>query len=54
MAAEGGEDPGTHRYNTHADWSEDIAILTLVVIGLSCLRCKMADLRSYICYFLCN
>ena len=54
MAAEGGEDPGTHRYNTHADWSEDIAILTLFVIGQNCLPCKMADLCSYICCFLCN
>ena len=26
MAAEGGEDPGTHRYATHVDWSEDIDI----------------------------
>ena len=42
MAAEGGEDPGTHRYNTHADWSEDIAVLTLFVIGQNCLPCKMA------------
>ena len=33
MAAEGGEDPGIYRYNTHADWTEDIAILTLSVIG---------------------
>ena len=41
MAAEGGEDPGTHRYNTHADWSEDIAVLTLFVIGQNCLPCKM-------------
>ena len=44
----GGEDPGTHRYDTHADWSEDIDILTLVVIGRNCLSCKMADLCSYI------
>ena len=50
----GGEDPGTHRYDTHADWSEDIDILTLIVIGRNCLPCKMADLCSYICYFLCN
>ena len=34
--------PGTHRYDTHADWSEDIDILTLVVIGRNCLPCKMA------------
>ena len=54
MAAEGGEDPGTHRYNTHADWSKDIAVLTLFVIGQNCLPCKMADLCSYICCFLCN
>ena len=27
------EDPGTHRYDTHVDWSEDMDILTLVVIG---------------------
>ena len=33
----GGEDPGRHRYDTHADWSEDIDILTLVVIGRNCL-----------------
>ena len=30
----GGEKtPRTHRYDTHVDWSEDIDILTLVVIG---------------------
>ena len=53
MAAEGGEVPSLYRYNTHADWSEDIDILTLVVIGRNRLPRKMADLCSYICYFLC-
>ena len=54
MAAEDGEDPVFYRYNIHADWSEDIDILTIVVIGRNCLPCKMADLCSYICYFLYN
>ena len=54
MAAEGGEDPALYRYNTHADWCEDIDILTLFVIDRNCVPCKMADLCSYICYFLCN
>ena len=49
----GGEDPGTHRYDTPADWSEDIDILKSFVIGRNCLPCKMADLCSYI-YFLYN
>ena len=48
------EGPGTHRYDTHADWSEDIDILTLVVIGWNCLPCKMTILCSCICFFLCN
>ena len=48
------EDPGTHRYDTHVDWSEDLDILTLVVIGRNCLSCKMTDLCSCTCYFLCN
>ena len=48
------EDPGTHRYDTHVDWSEGIDILTLIVIGRNCLPCKMTDLCSCICYFLCN
>ena len=44
------EDPGTHRYDTHVDWCEDIDILTLVLIGRNCLPCKMTDLCSCICY----
>ena len=48
------EDPGTHRYDTHVDWSEDMDILTLVVIGRNCFPCKMTDLCVCICYFLCN
>ena len=48
------EDPGTHRYDTHVDWSEDIDILTLVVIGQNCLPCEMTYLCSCICHFLCN
>ena len=48
------EDAGTHRYDTHVDWSEDIDILTLVVIGQNCLPCEMTYLCSCICHFLCN
>ena len=48
------EDPGTHRYDTHVDWSEDIDILRLVVIGQNCLPCEMTYLCSCICHFLCN
>ena len=48
------EDPGTHRYDTHVDWSEDTDILTLVVIGQNCLPCEMTYLCSCICHFLCN
>ena len=54
MAAEGGEDSGLYRYNTHADWFEGVDILTLVVIGRNCPPRKNGDLCSYICYFLCN
>ena len=56
MAAEDGEDPGLYRYNTHADWSDDIDILTIVVIGLNCLPCKMAELCIFFFfgYFFCN
>ena len=42
MAAEGGKDSGLNRYNTHADWFEDIDILSLVVIDRNCPPCKMA------------
>ena len=48
------EDPGTHRYDIHVDWSEDMDILTLVVIGRNCLPYKMTDLCGCVCHFLCN
>ena len=48
------EDAGTHRYDTHVDWSVDMDILTLVVIGRNCLPCKMTDSCGCICHFLCN
>ena len=40
---DGGEDSSLYRYNTNAEWSEDIDFLTLVVIGRNCLPCKIAD-----------
>ena len=54
MAAGRGEDPSLYWYNTHADWQEDMDILTLVMIGQNRLPCEMAGLWSCILIFFCN